>query len=91
MQALGATLITVVAIVLCVRILRGRKRWKVLCSNGLSRRMGSLSSFPGFSSGLGEYFPLHFASTLCMQSGLQELTLSTCSIAVGKVLCMRLL
>ena len=53
-QALGATFITIIAIVLCVRIFRGRKRWRVLSSNGLSRRLGSLTNLQGFSSGLGQ-------------------------------------
>ena len=67
MQALGATLITLVAIVLCARILRGRKRWRGLSSNGLSRRMGSLSSFPGFTSGLGKCFLWRFVSISYVQ------------------------
>ena len=64
-QALGASIITIVAIVLCVRILRGRKRWRGLSSSGLSRRMGSLSSFAGLTSGLG-IPPQHFISISCM-------------------------
>lgn len=67
MQALGATLITIVALVLCVRILRGRKRWRVLSGSGLSRRMGSLSNFPDFTSGLGTLLSEHLVSVSCTQ------------------------
>ena len=52
-QALGATIITALAVWLCVRILKGRRRWRGLSSNAISRRLGSLGNLNGHKSSMG--------------------------------------
>lgn len=83
-QALGATIITIVAIVLCVRIFRGRKRWRVLSSNGLSRRLGSLTNLQGFSSGLGQCYSCPCSGMLVAQMhGAGQCGLATASLLLS--------
>ncbi len=53
MQALGATIITALAVWLCVRILKGRRRWRGLSSSDISQRLGSLGNLNGHKSSMG--------------------------------------